>query len=629
MQSENQVTNRIPFQVWAILILLNIGLIFSVLNNQILNQADNQSSQTPQISPQITVIQTGTQISTKTTTATDDPVFNADSSSFFENENLYFFSINQSGIFHIYAFSPGNLKPTQLFDSTFEEIHPALNPDKTKLAYVARKNGYWDVYIYDFSTRIETRVTDSPEYEGHPTWSPDSQYLAFETFDGQNLDIIIQPLNNLNDPSIQLTEGMEVDHSPAWSPTGREIAFVSTKSGEPEIWVASLDSIENRFENISQQPDTSNTNPAWSSDGTTLFWTVEQDGYQLLQTYNRSQAEPIIQTFSEGDHATSVDQQIFFLQNDGNNVFLSARDISGVILLPATKLVGSVDGFSIMPPSELSRSLVQQLNQSENSRKGLLNVTASDLSPQGDLGGLIKLDDIEAPFPYFLNGVDSKFLSLRQITSNEIGWDFLASLSNAFVPITEPQAPENENNWSFTGRSFEFNPLTMYAGLAVVTREERSGQTFWRVFLKSRYQDGTQGRPLSGMPWQLDARYSNEPLSYENGGRYTQIPEGYWIDFTILAQSSGWERLPALPNWRTYFPAARFNQYIYSAGLDWYTAMNSIYPSEALRSPTPLPSITITPSLTPTIRYYRSPTSTEIPTETPVPTRRPTWTPSP
>ena len=56
MDNSNSIANRIPIQIWAILILLNIGLILSVLNSEILKSQDSlvQASQitnTPTNSP--------------------------------------------------------------------------------------------------------------------------------------------------------------------------------------------------------------------------------------------------------------------------------------------------------------------------------------------------------------------------------------------------------------------------------------------------------------------------------------------------------------------------------------------------------------------------------------------------
>ena len=48
---------------------------------------------------------------------------------------------------------------------------------------------------------------------------------------------------------------------------------------------------------------------------------------------------------------------------------------------------------------------------------------------------------------------------------------------------------------------------------------------------------------------------------------------GYWVDVTSLAIQYGWERVPALPNWRTFYRGARFTEFALTDGLDWYSAM--------------------------------------------------------
>ena len=133
---------------------------------------------------------------------------------------------------------------------------------------------------------------------------------------------------------------------------------------------------------------------------------------------------------------------------------------------------------------------------------------------------------------------------------------------------------------------------------------------------------------MKQQPWHLELRYQDNPSVYETGGERSEIPEGYYMDFTALALSLGWERLPVLANWRSFFNSARFNQFVLTDQLDWQTAMQQIYPEEAILSPTPLPSITTTPTLTPTVRYFRSPTATNTPDHS-TPTLRPTWTPLP
>ena len=158
-----------------------------------------------------------------------------------------------------------------------------------------------------------------------------------------------------------------------------------------------------------------------------------------------------------------------------------------------------------------------------------------------------------------------------------------------------------------------------------IVREDYNGVTYWRVFLKARYQDGSAGVPLTRPVWDINARFAGDPSAYERGGQVGDVLPGYWVDLTELAHQFGWERLPSRNNWRTYFPAIRFNQFVFREGLDWNTAMRELYPPEALATPTSIPTVTNTPTST------REPTRTStvfVPSSTPTltPTFRPTLT---
>jgi TolB protein len=151
-----------------------------------------------------------------------------------------------------------------------------------------------------------------------------------------------------------------------------------------------------------------------------------------------------------------------------------------------------------------------------------------------------------------------------------------------------------------------------------VVRENFGQQTYWRIYLHTAAQDGSQGIPLTQMPWDFSARTTSSS-AYENGGQLmNSIPSGYWLDLTTLAAQYGWERLPALTNWRTYYAGARFNELAYPQGLDWRTAMLQLYPPEVLVTPTVVIPPTRTPTRTPL--WYRSPTPTQTPTVHPTST---------
>jgi TolB protein len=242
---------------------------------------------------------------------------------------------------------------------------------------------------------------------------------------------------------------------------------------------------------------------------------------------------------------------------------------------------------------------------------------------------VVELEDLEAPYPMLSDAVDESFAALRVALAEEIGWDFLSSLENAYVPLTDALDPGMGSDWLYTGRAFAFTSVPLSAGWMVVAREDFGLQTYWRVYLRARFQDGSAGEPLSGQTWDFSARYNGDTTAYEQGGLLAKtIPPGYWLDFSRFAQAFGWERLPALLQWRYSFPSSRFNEYAFTGSLDWRSAMLELYPPEALVTPTALVPPTRTPSPTP--RWYRTHTPTN--TSTPRPTLTPilpTFTPTP
>jgi TolB protein len=208
---------------------------------------------------------------------------------------------------------------------------------------------------------------------------------------------------------------------------------------------------------------------------------------------------------------------------------------------------------------------------------------------------------------------------LRNQIARETGWDALGNLENAYVPLTTPLDPGLGVDWLYTGRAFTLNQALIQAGWMAIIREDFGQQTYWRIFLKTTAQDGSQGSPLTQPPWDFAAR-TGDPNAYENGGKFMKtIPSGYWVDLTEIASQYGWERLPALTNWLTYYAGARFNELAYTQGLDWATAMLQLYPPEILKTPTVVIPPTRTSTRTPF--WYRSPTPTRTPT------MRPTNTP--
>jgi TolB protein len=238
---------------------------------------------------------------------------------------------------------------------------------------------------------------------------------------------------------------------------------------------------------------------------------------------------------------------------------------------------------------------------------------------------VVDLVGVTSPYPKLHDAVDEAFYAFQDHLAAQTGWDLLADLENAYVPLTNALAPGRQGDWLYTGRAFAANTVPVVAGWMAVVREDYGPETYWRVYLRVRNQDGTRGAPLRDLPWNFDARYSGLPLPYEQGGAlHETVPAGYWVDMTWLAAAYDWEIVPAIANWRAVFASARFNQFVKTDGLDWKTAMLELYPPEALQTATPIP--TPTPTLSPTPWWYKSPTPTPTITNTPTPTQTATPT---
>lgn len=542
-------------------------------------------------------------------------------------QGLWIVALSEGPDTHLFAFHPLSTPITRLTTGPWDDITPAVSPNGSRVAFASNRDGQWDLYLLDLTDGEVTRLTDTPEYEAAPSWSPDGLWLAYEMYQDDNLEIYVRPVAN-DQPPIPLTAHPAADFAPTWSPRGRQIAFVSTRSGDAEVWLADLDRPgAEGLRNLSQDPQGAEDHPAWSPSGEALVWASHREGTDSLMRWEVDQPDKAAQYLGSGDWPVwSPDGQAILARlRDPVQTYVATyiTHSQGLMGMPALAMPGEVEGMTWLPTPPPANSVAQLSREAAITPTPLwlLALTPDPDIPSGRRG-IIPLQDVQAPDPRLHDMVDEAFQALRLRVAEETGWDALASLENAFVPLTNPLPPGMGNDWLYTGRAFALTSVPLDAGWMVVVREDFGPQTFWRVYLRARFQDGSQGMPLHQFAWDFSARYQGDPQAYEQGGLQSEsIPSGYWVDFTRLAAAYGWERFPALGNWRSFYPGARFNEFALTGGLEWRTAMLELYPPEALITPTPVIPPTRTPTLTP--RWYRTPT----PTTTPTP--RPTRTPSP
>nr|BAL53506.1 WD-40 repeat-containing protein [uncultured Chloroflexota bacterium] len=536
-------------------------------------------------------------------------------------------SIEENGYAHLFAYLPETLQWIRLTDGEWSDTAPALHPGSRQIAFASNRNGHWNIFLLDWPRAQINQLTNYPTYAASPSWSPDGRWLAFTAYLHDNLEIAILSMANPQQEPIRLTNDPAADSSPAWAPGGRQIAFVSTRSGNNDIWLADLDKTgDDRFRNLSQTPMVTERLPRWSPDGKKLLWAANAQDGSLSGIYLWDGENPHrpARWLCSGDQAAwdPQGQRLAVISTTPQASFLTFYDLQGNPLAPPARLPGRVRGMiwiseALPSPLPEAYSLAAEVTPSAP--------WAPVLTPRapGQRWSLVTLPDLQAPYPQFHDLVDEAFQALRQRVLKETGWDALGTLEYAFVPLTVPLDPGYSRDWLYTGRAFALPFALNDSGWMVAIPEEIAGQTYWTVYLRSRQTGAGIAEPLSDAPWDFSARYSLEPQFYEQGGRFAPVPPGYWVNLTALAQAYGWERLPALPNWRNYVRGARFNQFVLRGGLDWYQAMLELYPPDILITPTPVQPPTLTPTPTPTH------TPTPRPTWTPRPTRTPSSTPSP
>ncbi len=507
------------------------------------------------------------------------------------------FTVRQNGQNDLWAIPVGSRTPIRITNDAADERDPAWSPDALRLAYASNKDGNWEIYLYDLLANQTTRMTFNREFDANPAWSPDSNWLVYETYQGGTLDVYVLPVTDANASLEPITLDASADFSPAWSPTGRDIAFVSWRDGRQDIYVVSLDDVS-VVRNVTDTVERHEDYPAWSPDGRRLAYSALDGGIEKVFVRSLDSLDAPPEVIGAG-RAPSWSP-------DGRAIVAAVDTIDATHLTVYPYEGAGVPQIISVPPRATSPTWsALPLPASLVSAGGLplqasaLYVEQETAFPSGlyPLGPLV--NGVDAPRPQLSDRVNDSFNALREGVLAASGRDYLARLSDAFWDLNQrPQPGEEVRNWHYTGRAFSIDrnsALVGFPALIEVAREERGIETQWRVYLRvsDDAQSGQLGEPLRQMPWDINSRFEGDIEAYDGGGRLrTEMPQGYYVDLTMLAEDYGWRSLPAGSDWRLNFNAMNYWLFYKPDGLVWLDAMLEIWTRDQLGAfaPTPTPS---------------------------------------
>lgn len=170
------------------------------------------------------------------------------------------------------------------------ELFPALSPDGRHLAYSSARSGRLELYVRPVDGEGERQLTFDAKQNVQPAWSPDGRELAFHSKDRGGIWVV--PASG-GAPRLVADFGSR----PAFSPDGRRIAFQSARLQDvaatasiaiapSTIWVVPAQGGPARAVTSPGEPKGGHGAPAWSTDGSRLFFVSAEPRLTSAEIYS-------------------------------------------------------------------------------------------------------------------------------------------------------------------------------------------------------------------------------------------------------------------------------------------------------------------------------------------------------
>lgn len=186
----------------------------------------------------------------------------------------------------------------------FIESAGTWSPDSKQFAFIAFSKGKNKLLIVDvFNEKLvkEFLIPGIPSFN-YPAWSPDGQTIVVSG--------LVEGINDLYSYNLktgevkQLTNDKWCNIHPSWSPDGKYLVYSTDQPTEPDIkenkkvgyYIATLEVATGKTKVHRFFPEAENLNPMFSSNGKSIYFLSNSDGFRNLYSYNLETGEIYRQT---------------------------------------------------------------------------------------------------------------------------------------------------------------------------------------------------------------------------------------------------------------------------------------------------------------------------------------------
>lgn len=172
---------------------------------------------------------------------------------------------------------------------------------ETKIYFISSRSGSKEVWVMDYDGENQHQITHLGSIVLSPRVSPDNSRVAFAALGKEGWAVRMYSLELGRMVSFPAGTAGGSNQSPAWTGDGNRIAFSSSRSGDPEIWVADVNGASPRRITYFAGPD---VGPVWNPrTNAQIAWVSGRTG--LPQIYIMDQDGANIQRMTDGGYAVS------------------------------------------------------------------------------------------------------------------------------------------------------------------------------------------------------------------------------------------------------------------------------------------------------------------------------------